>query len=52
MRTDVGLKCLIRSESLRADGAVERLIRGCGIVIRHRLRPETMDDGGVELVGV
>jgi len=51
MRADMGLKGLVRSEGPGADRAAEWTVRGCGIGIRHRLRPETMDDGEAEFVG-
>jgi len=49
---DVSLECLIETEGPWTDGASEWVIGSCGIVIRHRSRSETMDDGGVELVGM
>ena len=49
---NVGLKCLVQSEGSWTDGAAEWMVRGRGIVIRHRLRPEMMDNSGAELVGV
>jgi len=52
MHADVCLECLIEAEGSWADRALKWVIRGCGIVIRHRLGSETMDNGRIEFVGI
>jgi|SRR6266850_3631611 len=47
---DVVLEGLIRTEGARAGRTMEGTIWGDSVAIRHRSRPETMDDCGIEFV--
>jgi len=46
----VGLEGLVQTEGSWADRAMEGMVRGDGIVVRHRLRSKAMNDVGVEFV--